>query len=64
MNFSVHIAKEEVPSAIFILLCSSALEGGPGLLLVGPAMLQSNSVSVKFHIVPHGVALQEKASTA
>jgi hypothetical protein len=43
MNFSVHLAKEEVPSAISIL-CISTLEGGPGLLLLGPAMLQSNSV--------------------
>lgn len=47
MSFSIHTAKEEVPSAISILRFST-LEGGPGLLLLDSAMLQSNSVCAIF----------------
>lgn len=47
-SFSVHTAKrEEVPSAISILQIST-LEGGPGLLLLDSAMLQSNYVCAIF----------------
>lgn len=47
IKFSIRTAKEEVPSAISILQIST-LEGGPGLLLLDSAILQSSSVCVVF----------------
>lgn len=60
-NFSVHTAKEEVPSAISILQIST-LEGGSGLLLLGSVMPQSNDVCAILPCAPCGLELQEEES--
>lgn len=60
MSSSVHTAKEEVLSAIFILLCICTLEGGPGPL---PWVLESCKASLPvqyLQIAPRGLELQEE----